>query len=137
MINKDKIIETATRILAEMYDIPEIQLRTVGKRTKIIMGARRMFIFYLNRHLRIKHHHMKKYIEGINHATSIHHCNKMEFLLSMVDKKDYSIYYEEYKEFTLRMREVDNFDSVMLAKNEKMIQLQAEINTYLKTQLNA
>ena len=80
---------------------------------------------------------MKKYIEGINHATSIHHCNKMEFLLSMVDKKDYSIYYEEYKEFTLRMREVDNFDALMLLKNEQLIQLQAEINTYLKTQLNA
>ena len=74
---KVKLIDNASKILSEMYEIPITELITVGKRTKVIMGARRMFMFYLNRHLGIKHAHMKKYIKGINHATSIHHCNKM------------------------------------------------------------
>ena len=128
----DKLVKSAAKILSKMYDIPLTELTTVGKRTKVIMGARRMFMFYLNRHLGIKYVHMKKYITGINHATCIHHCNKMEFLLSMADKKAYSIYYEEYKEFTLRMKEFDSGNSVILAMKEQMIELQAQINTYYK-----
>lgn len=129
---KVKLIDNASKILSEMYEIPITELTTVGKRTKIIMGARRMFMFYLNRHLGIKHAHMKKYIKGINHATSIHHCNKMEFLLSMSDKKAYSMCSEEYNEFKLRMKEFDSGNSVIIAMKEQMIELQAQINTYYK-----
>ncbi len=129
---KVKLIDNASKILSEMYEIPITELITVGKRTKVIMGARRMFMFYLNRHLGIKHAHMKKYIKGINHATSIHHCNKMEFLLSMSDKKAYSMCSEEYNEFKLRMKEFDSGNSVIIAMKEQMIELQAQINTYYK-----
>ena len=129
---KVKLIDNASKILSEMYEIPITELITVGKRTKVIMGARRMFMFYLNRHLGIKYAHMKKYIKGINHATSIHHCNKMEFLLSMSDKKAYSMCSEEYNEFKLRMKEFDSGNSVIIAMKEQMIELQAQINTYYK-----
>ena len=129
---KVKLIDNASKILSEMYEIPITELITVGKRTKVIMGARRMFMFYLNRHLGIKHAHMKKYIKGINHATSIHHCNKMEFILSMSDKKAYSMCSEEYNEFKLRMKEFDSGNSVIIAMKEQMIELQAQINTYYK-----
>ena len=132
MSYKVKLIDTAAKILSEMYEIPITELTTVGKRTKIIMGARRMFMFYLNRHLGIKYAHMKKYIKGVNHATCIHHCNKMEFLLSMAEKKAYRIYSEEYKEFKLRMKEFDSGNAVILAMKEQMIELQAQINTYYK-----
>jgi len=128
----DKLIDTSSRVLAEIYNIPEQEIRTVGKRTKEIMEARRMFMFYLNRHLEIKHAHMKKYIKGINHATSIHHCNKMEFLISMKEKESYKIYDKQYSEFKKRMKEHDTLNRVMIEKKEQMIQLQAELNTYFK-----
>tara|TARA_R100001244_G_scaffold116602_1_gene86710 strand:- start:3473 stop:3871 length:399 start_codon:yes stop_codon:yes gene_type:complete len=128
---KERMIDTATTILAEMYDIPETQLRTIGSRKRHIMEARRMFIFYLNKYIRIKHIHMKQYVKGLCHATSIHHCNKMEFFL--VQEPNVA---EEYKEFLLRMREFDVFNEVIKDKQQRVIELQAEINTYLKTTKN-
>ena len=128
---KERMIDTAATILAEMYDIPERELRTVGKRNRIIIDARRTFIFYLNKYIRIKHNHMKNYVKGINHATSIHHCNKMEFFL--VQEPNVA---QEYKEFLLRMREFDVFNEVIKDKQQRVIELQAEINTYLKTTKN-
>ena len=128
---KERMIDTATTIIAEMYNAPENQLRKVGSRKRHIMEARRLLIFYLNKFIGVKHLHMKQYIDGLCHATSIHHCKKMEFFL--VTERGVA---EEYNEFLLRMREFDIFNEVIKDKQQRVIELQAEINTYFKTKKN-
>ena len=54
----DRMVDTATTFIAEIYQAPENQLRKVDSRKAHIIYARRMLIFYLNRFMRIKHVHM-------------------------------------------------------------------------------
>ena len=44
---KERMIDTAATILAEMYDIPEKELRTVGKRNRIIIGNKIYSIYIM------------------------------------------------------------------------------------------
>ena len=127
MTYKERMVKAAIKILSEMYSVPPEQLSFLGLRTKDIMEARRLLMFYMHRFMGIKHVEMKKYIKGMHHATSIHHCNKMEWFL-IYDKR----IGEEYKEFLLRMGEHDVLNQVIQHKIEKVVALQSEINDYLK-----
>ena len=49
MSYRNRMIDTAKTIIAELYNVPEDQLSKVGLRTRNIMEGRRMLIFYLNR----------------------------------------------------------------------------------------
>ena len=121
----DRMVDTATSFIAEIYDVPEEQLRKVSSRNADIMYGRRMLIFYLNRFIRIKHVHMKHYIKGICHATSIHHCNKMEWFV-----ENYKDVKEKYEIFIKKMEIFDVKGEAMKDKKRQLIQLQIELNNY-------
>jgi len=72
-------IEIARFVLAKMYDCEEHEIVLMETRKRNVMIARRFFIYYLWKHCDIKHIRMKEYIIGAHHATSIHHCRKLEF----------------------------------------------------------
>ena len=121
----DRMVDTATTFIAEIYQAPENQIRKVDSRKSHIIYARRMLIFFLNRFLSIKHVHMKNYIEGICHATSIHHCNKMEwFIENFKDVK------EKYEMFIEKMEIFDIKGESMKDKKRQLIELQIELNNY-------
>ena len=132
---KDRMIDTAITILADMFQINEKYLREVSVRTKPVIEARRLLIFYMNRFIGIKHVDMKKYMKGVCHATSIHHCNKMEWFLvntkggNMESKK-------QYDDFQERMSEFDVTNEMIKDKQLKIVQLQAEVNEYLYNNKN-
>tara|TARA_R110001599_G_scaffold34526_1_gene110636 strand:- start:798 stop:1199 length:402 start_codon:yes stop_codon:yes gene_type:complete len=124
---KDRMVDTAITILAKMYNVPEEQLRKVGSRKRQIMEARRLLIFYLNRFIGIKHLHMKQYIKGLCHATSIHHCNKMEwFILYDIESR------AAYDDFQEKMQLFDIRSEIIKDKQQRVVRLQAEIKDYIK-----
>ena len=127
MTYKERMVKAAIKILAEMYDVPQKELKVGGSRIQNIMEARRLLMFYLNRFMGVKHVEMKKYIKDVHHANSIHHCNKMEWFLIYDERVK-----EEYKEFLLRMGEHDVLNQVIQHKIERVVTLQSEINDYLK-----
>ena len=63
MTYKERMVKAAIKILAEMYDVPQKELKVVGSRIQNIMEARRLLMFYLNRFMGVKHVEMKKYIK--------------------------------------------------------------------------
>ena len=129
MSYRNRMIDTAKTIIAELYNVPEDQLSKVGLRTRNIMEGRRLLIFYLNRFVGIKHLHMKKHINGLCHATSIHHCNKMEWFI----EHELSVKHK-YNELLSKMKQFDVRNEIIKDKLESVIKLQAEINNYLKKQ---
>tara|TARA_R100001443_G_C3346626_1_gene175769 strand:- start:575 stop:982 length:408 start_codon:yes stop_codon:yes gene_type:complete len=131
MSYKQRMIDMAISIAADIYKVPEEELRKMGVRNKSIMEARRIVIFYLNRFVGVRHNSMKNYIKKMHHATSIHHCNKMEFFL-LYDPPTK----ETYDYFQSRMKEFDLRNEIIKDKQMQVVQLQAEINDYLKTQNN-
>ena len=65
-------------ILAKMFNVEERDVVFMDSRLKNKVKARRFNNYYLWRYKKVKHHHMKNYIKGIHHASSIHHCKVME-----------------------------------------------------------
>tara|TARA_R100000963_G_C4627527_1_gene93395 strand:+ start:30 stop:335 length:306 start_codon:yes stop_codon:yes gene_type:complete len=66
-----------TRALVElslMFDVNIEDIVNFKSRKANIIDARRFLIYYLYTTKRIPHYHMKQYIKGIHHATSIYHC---------------------------------------------------------------
>lgn len=68
-----------------MYGLDPKEITQMKGRKAELVEARRMFIYYLNKQKGIKHYHMKKYIDGIHHATSIYHCKTFENQLPIYD----------------------------------------------------
>ena len=64
--------------LSIMYNLNPNEIIQMNGRQKDLVEARRMYIYYLNKQKGIPHNHMKKYIDGMHHATSIYHCKKLE-----------------------------------------------------------
>tara|TARA_Y100000593_G_scaffold72178_1_gene132584 strand:+ start:756 stop:1187 length:432 start_codon:yes stop_codon:yes gene_type:complete len=71
-------VKLARLVSAKMFDCHEYEVVMMQSRNKNIMYARRFFIYYLWKYLNVSHNKMKKELYKIHHATSIHHCNKME-----------------------------------------------------------
>ena len=80
-----------------------MRLLSLHKRNKNIVNARRFFIYYLWKYLGVSHLKMKNYIHGVNHATSIYHCRKLEQEIELykeIRKKFITfLYYADYREY--------------------------------------
>jgi len=80
----EKSIQMAKSVLADMFKIDIIHFDKHVTRTTNVIEARRFLIYYLIQECGIKHLHMKQYIPSLtNHATSIHHYNKMKELMEI------------------------------------------------------
>ena len=79
--NKDFIeynTYNARLVLCTLFDIKQIDILVMDRRDGNKCIARRFYMYYLWRCKKIKHYHMKKFVFGIHHASSIHHCKVME-----------------------------------------------------------
>lgn len=80
----NKSIQMAKSVLADIFKINSNHFEKHTTRTTNVIEARRFLIYYLVTECGIKHLHMKKYIPALkNHATSIHHYNKMKELMDI------------------------------------------------------
>ena len=120
--------ELALDALEEMYRVPKKQIVTMSCRQRNIVEARRLLIYYLYNVVGVKHNHMHRYIEGINHATSIHHCKKLKELIDIYKSEQ-----RNYNEF--RERAGDFNDKMMRLKimDEQIATMQSEIREIIKT----
>ena len=70
---------------------------------------------------------MKQYIKGLCHATSIHHCNKMEWFI-LYDNESRAA----YDDFQEKMQLFDIRSEIIKDKQQRVVRLQAEIKDYIK-----
>ena len=85
--------------LSLMFDIDIKDITEMRSRKGDIMDARRFLIYYLHNNKKVKHYHMKKYIKGIHHATSIYHC---KVIVNLFDTDE--IYRRKYFEFIYKVK---------------------------------
>jgi len=82
--NMEKSIQMAKSVLANMFGIDISHFDKHTTRSANVIEARRFLIYYLIHECGIRHLHMNIYIPALtNHATSIHHYNKMKSLMEV------------------------------------------------------
>lgn len=69
--------------LEYLFNCKKKDIINLKSREKNFVAARRYLIHYLYNSCNIPHSHMNKFINGIHHATSIHHCRKLQDLLDI------------------------------------------------------
>lgn len=80
----DKSITIAKSILSDMFEISSVHFETHLSREFKVNEARRFLVYYLVQVCHIKYAHVVNYVPSLkNHATAIHHCRKMEDMLSI------------------------------------------------------
>lgn len=99
---KEKV-EIAKFVISKMWDCNESQFTLMKKRKTNIVFARRFFIYYLWKHCNVTHNRMKWHVYGMNHATSIYHCRKleeeMEIYKHILKKWITFLFYADHKEY--------------------------------------
>ena len=99
---KEKM-EIAKYVISKIWECNESQFTLMKKRKTNIVFARRFFIYYLWKHCNVTHNRMKDHIHGMNHATSIYHCRKleeeMEYYYDILKKWITFLFYADQKEY--------------------------------------
>ena len=99
---KEKM-EIAKYVISKIWECNESQFTLMKKRNTNIVIARRFFIYYLWKHCNVTHNRMKWHIYGMNHATSIYHCRKLEEEMEIyknIQKKWITfLFYADHKEY--------------------------------------
>jgi hypothetical protein len=78
-----KKVDLALKAICTLYDVQIKDVLNTRYRKKPLPDARRMLVHYMFNQLRIPHYHMKRYINGICHATSIYHCKILDGYLDI------------------------------------------------------
>ena len=65
-------------LLCKMFDVEEIDIVMMKSRKQNIVDARRLYVYYLLQFKKVKHAHIKKYVKGMHHSTSIYQYNIFE-----------------------------------------------------------
>ena len=133
--NVDNIKDLAVSILSEMFNGKKNQILDMKSRKRNIIQAKRFLIYYLHKGLHVKHNHMNKYIQNIDHSTSVYHVKKFSDLLEF-DKetiRDYKIFINHLENNT----SVENLD--LLISELKYLRMKSEIllDKFEKIELNA
>lgn len=115
----EKSIQIAKSVLSDMFKIDIIHFDKHITRCANVNEARRFLIYYLVSECGIKHLHVKHFIPSLtNHATSIHHYNKMKDLMEI----EWSTK-ETYEDFKKKMKE-DGHDLLMIDYTNTIQELQ-------------
>ena len=126
----DKTIQMAKSVLAEMFQINIEHFEKHTTRTTNVAEARRFLIYYLIQECNVKHLHVKHFIPALkNHATSIHHFNKMKDLISIERQTK-----ETYLEFKERMEKDGH--TLLVKEYQKVVQEYNEVAEKLATLKN-
>jgi len=123
MNTRDKIITHALKISCEIYNANKNSIISNNNRSSCTIKAKRMFIYYLYEFMEIKHTGMKKYINGFNHASSIHHVNKFKF-----EKNHYEDVKKDFDKFMLEMKRFNVYGGGFYEKRKEIKRLLNEIN---------
>jgi len=91
-------ISRAIEVLSLMFDVDIKDITEMRSRKQNVVDAKRFLIYYLWKNKRVKHNHMKQYIIGIHHTSSIHHCRLIEDLFDAHEK-----YRTKYFEFVYKI----------------------------------
>lgn len=96
-------MEIAKYVISKIWKCEALEFTQMKKRKRNIINARRFFIYYLWKYLDVKHMKMKNYIHGVDHATSIYHCRKLEQEIEIyrdIRKKFITfLYYSDNREY--------------------------------------
>ncbi len=80
----EKSLIIAKSILSDMFDVPTIHFNEKISRKFKYNECRRFLVYYLVKECSVKYANVSSYIPALtNHATAIHHCKKMEDMLSI------------------------------------------------------
>ena len=123
MNTRDKIITHALKISCEIYNANKKFVTSNNNRYSSTIKAKRMFIYYLYEFMEIKHNGMKKYIKGLNHASSIHHVNKFKF-----EKDQYEDVKKEFDKFMIEMKRFNVYGGGFYEKRMEIKGLLKELN---------
>ena len=123
MNTRDKIITHALKISCEIYNANKKFVTRNNNRYSSTIKAKRMFIYYLYEFMEIKHNGMKKYIKGLNHASSIHHVNKFKF-----EKDQYEDVKKEFDKFMIEMKRFNVYGGGFYEKRMQIKKLLDELN---------
>ena len=122
MNTRDKIITHALKISCEIYNANKKFVTSNNNRYSSTIKAKRMFIYYLYEFMEIKHNGMKKYIKGLNHASSIHHVNKFKF-----EKDQYEDVKKEFDKFMIEMKRFNVYGGGFYGKRMEIKRLLKEL----------
>jgi hypothetical protein len=80
----EKSLTIAKSILSDMFDVSTIHFSEKISRKFKYNEARRFLVYYLVKECGVKYANVSLYIPALtNHATAIHHCRKMDDMLSI------------------------------------------------------
>ena len=122
MEDKEKIIDYALGICVDLYKTNKILVLNNNCRKRNTIKAKRLFLYFLNNVMDVKHNHMTNYFLKMNHATSIHHVNKFAFEVQNYKeiKNDYDFFTKEintYKiygyKYRAKMRMINQINKLM------------------------
>ncbi len=91
-------ISRAVVELSLMFDVDIKDITEMKSRKQNVVEAKRFLIYYLWNQKRVKHYHMKQYINGIHHASSMYHCKVIEDLFDAHER-----YRRKYFEFLYKI----------------------------------
>jgi len=120
---KDQIISYALDTICDIYKAKKHKVLSNKNRIASTMKAKRMFLYYLNKHMEVRHSHMKKYFKSINHATSIHHVNKFEYELFNYNDTNLS-----FNTFIKKMKKFHVYGEGITKKRNQIRRLQNKLN---------
>jgi|TARA_Y100000310_G_scaffold333427_1_gene410975 chromosomal replication initiation ATPase DnaA len=130
MAFKKEAIVDAKKILSTIYKIDFYFLENNVSRKREIIDARRIFIYYMNKELKIPYTHLKKYVKGLHHATGIYHCKAVTHLL-ITDRS----FKEKYEDFLSKICASNNYkllDTMIEKKLGQLKNIEKEIITLKK-----
>jgi dimeric dUTPase (all-alpha-NTP-PPase superfamily) len=85
MNNMEKKLKEARFALMTMFEVLEKDILYMNSRKQPIVHARMFYNYYLWKKFKIPHNHIKTYIDGMHHATSIYLKNKLEHDIKTYD----------------------------------------------------
>ena len=84
-IKMEEKLKQARFALMTMFEVLEKDILFMNNRKQNNVHARMYYNYYLWKKFNIPHNHIKDYIEGMHHATSIYLKNKLEFEMDKYD----------------------------------------------------
>jgi len=84
-IKMEEKLQQARFALMTMFEVLEKDILFMNSRKKNNVHARMYYNYYLWKKFKVPHNHIKDYIDGMHHATSIYLKNKLEFEMDKYD----------------------------------------------------
>ena len=99
--NMEKKLQEVRFALMTMFEVLEKDIVEMNNRKQSNVYARMFYNYYLWKIHKVPHNHIKSYIKGMHHATSIYLKNKLEHDMKLYDSVDMEwktfMFFADYK----------------------------------------